>query len=348
MHATWRCRHSGACCRAGWTIPIEGPAFERVRLHFGRRPGPLFKTGGPLPEGTAAVLETTAQGCVFYDASDGRLCAIHRELGPHALPVACRQFPRQALKDRRGVFVTLSHFCPTAAALLVDRPSFAVVAAPPNLRLDGDLEGLDALEALPPLLTEDLLTDLEGYDAWERAALRLLAQQSRPADEAIDAIGGATARIVGWRPGREDLATAVRAGFAQAHPTAAEPALRRDLDRFALAAGAVPRGLEAPAMPRARPAAWMETRDLLREHASIVRAYLGAKLFGNWMAYYGHGLTTVVEYLRICHAVLRLEALRARGEASPRQQLIAAARAADWLIVHLADVRTLASLIERT
>ncbi len=65
----------------------------------------------------APALLATAHGrCVFHDPA-GR-CAIHSALGHDALPVACRQFPRVSVTDPRGVSVTLSHYCPTAAALL--------------------------------------------------------------------------------------------------------------------------------------------------------------------------------------------------------------------------------------
>jgi Fe-S-cluster containining protein len=352
VHARWRCRHSGACCRAGWAIPIEAPAFERVRLHFGARKDRLFKTGGPLPEGAAAILGTEGGACVFLDEEDGRLCAIHRDLGADALPVACRQFPRQALHDRRGAIITLSHYCPTAAALLIDRPSLEIVEAPGHLRLDDRLEGLDALEALPPLLTDDMLTDLPGYDAWERAALRVLTTHAGSAAEAVEAIGLATGRAAAWRPGQGDLAQAVAAAFTDLSVRLPDSTPEDDVRRMGMAIAAVPRGLRAPEMaPLAsagRPA-WNQASAVLEAYDAGVRTYLGARLFGNWIAYYGHGLATVVEYLRICHAVLRLEAVRARDAAAgAREQIIEAFRASDWLLVHLVDARALVSRIEKS
>lgn len=351
VHARWRCRHTGACCRAGWAIPIEAPAYERVRVHFGARADRLFKTGGPLPEGAAAILETTEGACAFFDEADGRLCAIHRDLGADALPAACRQFPRQALLDRRGVFITLSHYCPTAAALLIDRPSLAIEAAPPNLRLDGRLEGLDALEALPPLLTDDMLTDLPGYDAWERAALHVLRAHPGSAAEAVEAIGVGTARAAAWRPGHGDLAQAVAEAFTDLSVCLPDSKPEDDVRRMAMAVEAVPRGLRRPEIAPIAAAwkpAWDQASAVLEAHDAAVRTYLGSRLFGNWIAYYGHGLATVVEYLRICHAVLRLEAVRAREAGSPRDQMIEAFRASDWLMVHLVDARALVSVIEKS
>jgi len=68
--------------------------------------------------------------CRFHE---GRLCAIHRQLGPRALPIACRQLPGQALRGGRGTFISLSHFCPTAAGLLF-RPtcSSCTLRTPPR------------------------------------------------------------------------------------------------------------------------------------------------------------------------------------------------------------------------
>ena len=58
-------------------------------------------------------------------------CAIHRVLGHDALPSACRHFPRAAVTDDLGTFVTLSHFCPTAASMLFrDDVELSIVEAP--------------------------------------------------------------------------------------------------------------------------------------------------------------------------------------------------------------------------
>src|SRR5262245_9613956 len=89
LHAGYACQSAGACCTAGWAIPVEKEAYETLVVHFGRkrRAQQLFAAGSTMPEGAAAVLERTAGGdCVFFEPSRGRLCAIHRELGPERLP----------------------------------------------------------------------------------------------------------------------------------------------------------------------------------------------------------------------------------------------------------------------
>src|SRR3954453_9083202 len=173
MHAAYHCCSSGACCAAGWHIPIEPPAHDRVVVHFAARAKRerLFVTGESIPAGAAAIVDVRANGeCVFFEADRGRLCGVHRELGVESLPAACRQFPRVALRDARGIRISLSHFCPTAAALLQDPSSWRIVRAPRTLALDG-LEFLDARDALPPLLHRRMLMYLEAYDAWEELAL---------------------------------------------------------------------------------------------------------------------------------------------------------------------------------
>ena len=91
----------------------------------------LFTAPDDAPGDTPALLGVQDHVCVFFDAEHGRLCAVQRALGHDALPLACRQFPRVSLRDPRGVSVTLSHYCPTAASLLGSpRPVTIVRDAP--------------------------------------------------------------------------------------------------------------------------------------------------------------------------------------------------------------------------
>jgi hypothetical protein len=339
VHVPWCCRHAGACCRTGWTIPVEAPAFERLRVHFGRS-DQLFVTGGPLPEGAAAVLAADENGtCRFHE---GQRCAIHRQLGPGAMPVACQQFPRQVLRDGRGTFITLSHYCPTAAALLLDSAPLTIVDAPSSLTLNGAVEGLDATSVLPPLLRPGLLTDLDGYGEWERQSIAVLGSDRWSADAAIGQIAAATGIVSSWAPGRASLKDAVAAAFdgASGAIRSAEAAAAQtfvvntdDLTRYELAAHAVPPGLTAPQVPLYSNTATALGVSWTARHVRTVRAYLASRLFGNWIAYYASGLLTVVEYLRVCLAVFD-------------QLLVEAIRQSDLLLAHLTDPRTLARSIE--
>jgi Fe-S-cluster containining protein len=227
FHAAYRCRHSGACCRAGWTIPFDHD--ERESVHALR-----LAAGSITAEGHAARhIDGT---CTFFEG-DTHLCAIHHAAGHAALPLSCRMFPRVVLHDGRGTLISLSHFCPTAAGLLFDHddswPLAGIVDAPPSLTDVGPLDGLDAREAWPPLLRPGVMTDVESYDAWERFGVELLLREGSAPGACLDALVAATDRIATWSPGNATpLLHTVRDAFATVAPPAAildthEPALKR-------------------------------------------------------------------------------------------------------------------------
>jgi Putative zinc- or iron-chelating domain len=130
FHLPYRCRHSGACCTAGWPITVEP---ERAILI---RKGEWLAEGGVLPVDPAGA-------CVFHH--DG--CTVYENR-----PLSCVHFPYVCMIDPRGVHVTLSHFCPTAAALLFEHDGpIEVVEGPSPVPLLEIPEGLDARDSLPPL-----------------------------------------------------------------------------------------------------------------------------------------------------------------------------------------------------
>jgi hypothetical protein len=278
IHADYRCRHSGACCTAGWEIPVE--------VH--RRP----------VIGAEAV--STRGGCRFFDTDGRRLCSLHRDHGHDAMPMACQQFPRRALLDDRGVHVSLSHFCPTAAAMLFrDDVRLDIVADPPAFPMDFHYEGLDARGALPPLLAPDVLMNLESYSAWERESIGLLARDDRSVEQALGAIRSATVALSRWRPGDGPLLEAVEHVFRRFH----EPL--------------------GPARRDAR-----QSRPL--------RYYVAAKIFASWTAYQTDRLSSVVASARRALAVVREEAerqARAAGQ-SVDEALLSAIQQADHRILH--------------
>lgn len=265
FHAEYRCRHSGACCRAGWTIPFDHGERETIQtLRLGR--------GSLTAEGHAA---RSADGtCTFFDG-ESRLCAIHHAAGQAALPLSCRMFPRIVLHDARGTFISLSHFCPTAASLLFDHgtswPLVGIVDAPRALTDVGPLDGLDARDAWPPLLRPGVMMDLESYGAWERLGIELLTRDGIAPHVGLDTLAAATTRIASWRPG------------------GATPLLQVVGDAF---------GRLAP------PASIMDA------HEPAVKRWLAARLFGNWIAYQADGLEAIVRYLRGCLGVFAAELAR--------------------------------------
>jgi Fe-S-cluster containining protein len=259
IHAEYRCRHSGACCRAGWTIPFDRREHEGVRAL-------QLSVGSFMPaaDEEVRIAARHANGTCTFFAEDGHLCAIHSAGGQAALPLTCRMFPRVVLHDARGTFVSLSHFCPTAASLLFE-PSgsetpVAIVDAPDALIDVGPLDGLDAREAWPPLLGPGVLMDLESYTAWERLAIELLTRPGIAARTSLDALAIATAGLARWTPGTTPLDHAVRDAFS----TVAPPT------------------------------------DVLDPHEAALKRWLAARLFGAWIAYQGDGVETTVRYLRTC------------------------------------------------
>lgn len=270
FHAAYRCRHSGACCRAGWTIPFDHD--ERERVHA------LRLGGGSLtaaPDGTTVASRHADGTCTFFEG-DSHLCAIHHAAGHAALPLTCRMFPRVVLHDGRGTFISLSHFCPTAAGLLFEPglswPPVGIVEAPPGLTAVGTLDGLDARDVWPPLLRPGVMMDLESYGAWERLGIELLTREGIAPDVSLNALAATTSRIVSWSPG------------------GTVPLLHAVHDAF---------GMLAPP-PTA----------VLDAHEPALKRWLAARLFGNWVAYQGDGLQAIVSSLRGCLATFTTELAR--------------------------------------
>jgi Fe-S-cluster containining protein len=269
LHAGYFCRHSGACCTAGWDIPAE-PAVERIARTqivvdepvsaplFLQRPGEVL-----------TVAKRDDGSCVFFEPQRGRLCAIHRQAGAQSLPSACRYFPRVVVRDPRGTFVTLSHFCPTAAALLLDPGPLRIVDAPASIALGGSLEGLDASSVLPPLLRPGVLMDYEGLSAWERAGIAVLDRDDFDVDSALGVLAVATAAVMRWSPGNGSLALSVEQAFADALGAAKTPQSKGD-DR-------------------------------------PLRAFVAAHLFASWAAYQKGGLLAIVDDARTALLTLRRE-----------------------------------------
>jgi Fe-S-cluster containining protein len=191
FHLPYRCRHSGACCKAGWPIPIEP---DRA-IVLGR--------GGVLPQDAVGA-------CVFYN---GR-CTVYEHR-----PMSCVHFPYVCLIDQRGVHVTLSHYCPTAASLLFDRcDPIEIVEGPPPVPGLEIPEGLDARESLPPLRSPNLLMSFEEFSDWEHQELRTLkALAGNSAFAPVIERFLAAKLFASWAAYRADGITAIRDAVRHAH-----------------------------------------------------------------------------------------------------------------------------------
>lgn len=234
----------------------------------------------PLASGTFARSDAGATAmlrgrrCSFLETGERGTpaCEIHRLAGHAALPLTCRMFPRIVLHDPRGTFISLSHFCPTAAAMLFEAgPPAEIVDAPIALTGTQPLDGLDARDVWPPLLRPGLMMDLESYTTWERLALELVTREGIAPASALDGLAAATAALSAWTPSSATpLLGAVHDAFARITP---------------------------------RP-------GILGAHDPAVKRWLAARLFGAWIAYQGNGLRTIVWYLRACLDTFLVELAR--------------------------------------
>lgn len=265
MHVPYACRHSGACCSSGWAIPIERARVGAVATL--RAPQAWLRpvSGGPEEiAGTLAISDSG--GCMFH--GDG--CEIQHALGHSALPSACQHFPREVLIDQRGVFVTLSHYCPTAADLLFSHVgAVEIVEGPPALP-DGDPEGLDARDVLPPLLTEGVLMDLEAYAAWEAHMVKVLTSGGSRPEDALARLRVDLGQLQRWRP--------------------------RD-------------GALGPRVSELATGGGVAARELPMTDVVIGR-YLAARAFASWSAYARAGVVSVLDGLDLALSRVRAHNLR--------------------------------------
>jgi hypothetical protein len=333
-HASYACRHSGVCCSSDWAIPVEDALHARLTraLAAGElrpRDGVGLHERPGLPPGARSLLGRLRGRCVFH-REGACACDLHAWGGADAKPVACRQFPWIAVHDPRGTFVSLSHVCPSAAALLDDRALLVLADLPQTA---ASFDGLDVRRALPPALSARRLLDWDALSAWEAQALDACARNTAPERVPADLLRLRT-HARRWTSAQGTLASWIDAWSPDVSPDAAPWTPDPALD--AIVRAAVPPGLAAPpAIDVAVPPRW---------HAAgpQVRRYLAARLVACWPLHYGTGLTTVIAYVSALLHVLAVELAR-RPSAEPDEAAVRAAVAeTDRLVVHLAAPDALA------
>ena len=359
VHAGYACRHSGACCTAGWPIPVEADrlttlaaAIDDGRLATPSLSRPLWIQPADAPAATPALLQSNDHGCVFYEAVPASVsepartergirapasereggsggakplergrCRVHRTLGHGALPLACRQFPRISVLDPRGASVTLSHYCPTAAGLL-DVGEVAITDEPQAFPPDAELVGLDVRTNLPPLLRPGMLMDWESWWDWEQRAVGTIARPDRSPEQALAILSASVESVRTWRPEDGALLAAIHDGFERADGRVeAGPAftLRHARGALSLSKGRPALSDVLSAIPADLCPSRLERLDA--PSATAVRAFLAAHAFANWTAHLGQGLRS---WLRSLQAALSLV-----NELGVRQT--------DLILRHLAD-----------
>jgi hypothetical protein len=332
-HARYSCRHSGACCTAGWTIPVEAHARRLLQVE--------------------RLLPDSEGSCPQYDRESAR-CRVHRDHGEALLPRSCHHFPRRALIDARGTFVTLSHFCPTAAALLLDSAGpLKVVDDPPAFPGARDYDGLDAVGEWPPLLRRDALFDLESFSVWERHLVGSISSSTDEIAVVLSRVAGEAERVRAWHVSQGPLVDWTRklADGPSAGAGSAGDGEDGVLSRYAAYADArsayarlcrlTPGGM-SPAPVTADAVA--AERELVKPRwnalAPMANRYVAAKAFASWTAYQWRDVRTQIAELYLAASVLRIECARAAlrlERALDREVLLEAVRSSDLLLMHLVD-----------
>jgi hypothetical protein len=298
----------------------------------------LFLRGGRLPEGAGARLGHDADGrCLFLETRDRGLCAVHRQLGPAALPAACRQFPRRCVVEERRVAVSLSHYCPTAAALLLEEREVERVEAPPALGGGGRWEGLDARAIGAAQLRPGVLLNAEAFDEWERRGLALLASGDDP-DSSVARLARAAERARSWAVGAGSVARFVSGAFGD--DAVGERGWAERLEGAEKVRRAAPEPWRAPGRRPREEVFERRVRPAFRRESRLLGRYLGTRFFACWGLFLGGGLRSHAAWVGLALDVLAVEAAQ-RAEAAGAEpgpaDLLEAIRETDLRLLHLAD-----------
>jgi hypothetical protein len=292
-----------------------------------------------LPDDARVVLGTHPDGrCVFLETARGNRCAIHRQLRPGHLASACRDFPRIVTLSPLGVSITLSHYCPTAAGLVLreDR-RLAIDADPPAFPRSWPYEGLDARKSFGPLLRPGVLMGWDAHARWEGHAVATLGREDLPPESSVGLLATQAEAARRWTPADGPFDAHLDRVLASdpVHDTDLRTDAAESGRAWRLVAQCVPRGHPVPQPPP--PPSGAGVPDL---PPGPVRRWLAAKAFASWLALQGEGLRTTVLGLRLALAVLGAETERERppGPEGLREVF----RRADLLLVHLVDPTALA------
>lgn len=361
LHVAYQCRDTGVCCTAGWPVPVghaEASAIDDAvaRGALGCRDGRAdwLVPHADAPPDAAGLFRRTSDGaCVFHRAGACG-CTVHRSLGHAALPATCQHFPRVCLVDDRGVHVTLSHACPTAAAMLVAHEGpVAIVEGPPPVPSRLVPEGLDARDAIPPLLSPRVAMDLPGLAAWEAHAVARLAgpAASGQVDASVSRLLDEAATLARWTPQSGTTLVEAVAGLPEVS-WSPRPALADGVwERADAVRAACPEAWSWPAWDDSvREADRLHVGPAWADSAPVVRRFLAAHAFASWAAWQGIGPLAVAGSVVLARDVLRAEAARATardGGPLDAARLRRAVQEADRLLRHHADPRPLAALASR-
>jgi hypothetical protein len=355
-HLAYACRHSGACCTARWPIPIERDRVAAVEAAIAgggvRAPIEWYRPARDAPAEVAGVLALQPSGaCVFHQPRAAHTgTAITGGCAIHAMrPVSCRHFPYACVIDPRGVHVTLSHFCPTAANLLFDEDvEVHVVAGPPIFDDGGAPEGLDARDGLPPVSLHASHAAPSTAAGTRHAAPSTAPCTPHPAPSTAPCTlhpapsTGPAQQLMSW----EAVTRWERDFVAALAEDCRTPAAPSPVS-FSRARNAVPSPWSWPEPPADVDSLW---HDLVAPEwprwTRVIGRYLASKAHASWAMHVGSGPPDVERQVDLARTVLQVEAVRtsaATGRPLDRAALTRAIRQADLLLLHHADPHRLCS-----
>lgn len=375
------CRNCGDCCST-WDIPLEKTPLNSIRRAL--RKGQIARLDGGDPQSEDWLVhkhgETKGTGrflsikkgkeCCFLERGEETSCVLQRQIGVEAMPATCRLFPRMCVLQPRGVFLTLSHYCPSAAEMpfredLEEGRDLEIVRNPPAYPRKAGYGGLDARNHKPPLLRPNVLMSWEASGLWERHTVQTMARRDYSPEEALillvtsaekarqfsgagtpgtDALGE-----IFEKDRRADPATVKSqiGGLPSGLPRAKRiydrllslddsenPGMEKFLEayraRYASGGAAVAAERFAGDYDRLVRPAW-------RKFETPIRRYLAAKLFANYYVYQSDGLRSGLFAVAAALASLRVHAalLCARKDRElDRESLVETFRQTDLLLVH--------------
>jgi hypothetical protein len=233
------------------------------------------------------------------------------------------------------VSVSLSHYCPTAAALLFrEDAGLALVERPQAFPPSRPFEGLDAREAYSPFLRPGVLLGFDGLRAFEERSVAVLAEGD--VWRALDRIDAAAKELRRWTKAAGSVPDVVRASFADPPSTSSRP--QAD-DPGKVLIASLTKGVPcAPGLPVFHTVG----PDIPPEADLPLRRYLASRLIAGWIMFQAPDLAAVPRYLRLClNTVLLFAAAPGQGGSHPVRWK-EAIRNSDLWILHHCDPELLA------
>jgi hypothetical protein len=189
----------------------------------------------------------------------------------------------------------LSHYCPTAAALLDAETSGepAIAINPPRFPVSGEYIGLDARRAWPPLVRRNLLMDWDAWWECERLAVDLLLSDlDADPSIALTRLRTAVDDLRRWSPANGPLGARVADAFDRARQSAPAP-VRANPALVDAAIAAIPNDIRPPRFP-----GHVETSN------RAAHRFLAAHAFANWAIHSERGLSAWIASIDAAAALL--------------------------------------------